>query len=62
MSHQYNFIDHPDHREEYPKMKDKNDVADAEEMKEYSIAGVREDWSPPQTDTSLATLWRLVTS
>ncbi len=40
-------------------MKDKNDVADAEEMKEYSIAGVREDWSPPQSFPDLTAYSRI---
>ena len=57
--HQFSFIEHPKHRDEFPIMKHSADIEDQEEIKKQASMPMAEDWQPPSTLPDLSQYKRI---
>ena len=57
--HQFSFIEHPKHRDEFPIMKHSADLEDQEEIKKQASMPMAEDWQPPSTLPDLSQYKRI---
>ena len=57
--HQFSFINHPKHRDNFPIMKNSTDIEDQEEIKKQAAMPLVEDWQPPSNLPDLSQYKRI---